>query len=896
MVQLHIDGRPVSVSDGSTILDAARAAGIDIPTLCHIDGLEKYGGCRLCMVEVEGSKSGVQAACTTPARSGMVVRTDTKDVLDLRRAVLAMILAEHPADCFNCKKMGACSLHEYSMEYGVTKAVTGLEKHSYPPDVSGPFFNVDRNKCILCGKCVRTCESIQCSEVLTIAGRGRSARIAPAFDVPMGKSTCVNCGACVAACPVGALLPKERAFPGYQYTRAVKTVCPYCGVGCRVELLVYGTRIVGVRGDKDGVNKGHLCVKGRFAYGFVGHPDRLKRPLLRKDGALVEVTWEEALDAYADALSRAVRESGPDSAAGLSSARCTNEENYLFQKFFRAVVGTNNVDHCARLCHASTVTALAMSLGSGAMTNSIPEITEHDVIFVTGSNTTETHPVIASRMRQAIKKGARLIVADPRRIDLAEQAEIFLRIKPGTNVALYNALTKVILDEGLGDAEFVRERTEGYDELVSGLADWSAQRAADICGVDAEDIRAAARLYAAAGKAGIYYAMGVTQHSTGTEGVLALSNLALLCGKLGKPGCGINPLRGQNNVQGACDMGALPGDYPGYRKVADPEARAWFSERWGRPLPERRGLYSTEIIEHAIEGRIRFLHVMGENPAVSEPDTTMVERALSSIDFVVVQDIFLNETCAFADLVLPAACFAEKDGTFTNTDRRVQRLRRAVAPPGEARDDLAILLSLFERMGRPEPARDAREVFALVSGDTAQYRGMTWERLDSGGIQWPCPEAGHPGTPILHVGRFTRGKGKFVPVSWKPPVEGEDAEYPLVLTTGRNLFQYHTRTMTGRIDGLTRISGEPYAEIHPDTAREHGLSDGAQIRVESRRGGIEVRLRVRHGVKPGVVFVPFHYSEAAANRLTHAMGLDPYAKIPAFKVSAVRVRPVAREA
>ncbi|MGB4571741.1 MAG: formate dehydrogenase subunit alpha [Rectinemataceae bacterium] len=893
MLSISIDGKRLSVPEGSTILDAARGAGISIPTLCHIDGLEKYGGCRLCMVEVEGSRSGVQAACTTPVFEGMVVHSSSPEVIDLRKSVLSMILAEHPADCFNCKKMGECRLHEYCAEYGLVKIETGLEKTNFPPDVSNPFFSLDRNKCILCGKCVRTCESLQCSDVLCFAGRGRSARISPAFDLPMGKSECVSCGNCVAACPVGALLPRDRAFPGAQYVRKVKSVCPYCGVGCRIELLLKGNRIVGVKGDQDGVNEGLLCVKGRFAYGFVGHPDRLTMPLLRKDGVLVEVEWEEAFEAMLSALKRTVAGSGPDAAAGLSSARCTNEKNYLFQKFFRAAVGTNNVDHCARLCHASTVAGLARSLGSGAMTNSIPEILDHDVIFVTGSNTTETHPIIGARIKRAVNSGARLIVADPRAIELADRAEVFIRLSPGSNVALYSAMANVIIAEGLADGAYIAARTEGFSAFAAQAAACTPELAASICGVDAEDIRKAARLYANAAKAGIYYAMGVTQHSTGTEGVLALSNLALLCGKVGKPGCGINPLRGQNNVQGACDMGALPGDYPGYAKVADPRARSYFSERWGASLPENPGLASTELIEAAAEGKIGFLYIMGENPALSEPDSKLVARALGKIDFLVVQDIFSTETAEFADLVLPAACFAEKDGTFTNTDRRVQRLRKAVAAPGEARDDLSILLELLRRMGKPDSAADAAGVFAELASETPQYRGMTWERLDVTGIQWPCPESGHPGTKVLHEKGFAGNGGKalFVPVEWKPPFEPADEEFPLVLTTGRNLYQYHTRTMTGRIEGLTRISGEAYAEMHPQTAAAYGLADNSMIRLSSRRGDIQVRLRVRAHVKPGVVFVPFHYSRSPANRLTHALGLDPYAKIPAFKVSAVRASP-----
>jgi formate dehydrogenase major subunit len=825
----------------------------------------------------------------------------------MRKTVLEMILAEHPSDCFNCKKMGACSLHEYCRVHGVVKAESGLEKDLRKPDASHPFFNYDPDKCILCGKCVRTCESLQCSSVLGFAGRSGSSRIAPDYGYSFGASSCVSCGNCVAACPVGALMPRDRHFPGYSYVMKTRTICPYCGVGCSIDLLSSGGRVVGVDPADGPANRGLLCVKGRFAYSFVHSPERLTKPLVRRDGALVEASWDEALGLVVEAFLKTRDGAGPQAIAALSSARCTNEENYLFQKLYRVAGRTNNIDHCARLCHASTVTGLATTLGSGAMTDPIEGIDIQDLIFVTGSNTTETHPVIGSRMKRALARGAVLIVADPRRTELAGLAAIHLELKPGTNVALYNAMAAVIVEEGLQDEIFIGERTEGYEAWRSALGKPSVEEAAGICGVDAEAIRKAARLYAKAQRAGIYYAMGVTQHSSGTDGVKCLSNLALACGKLGKPGCGINPLRGQNNVQGACDMGCLPGDLPGYRKTGDPEARALFSRAWGVELPSERGLGSTEIFDRAAQGGIGFLHIMGENPVLSEPDSGHVAKALGKVGFLVVQDIFPTETSAFADVVLPAACFAEKDGTFTNTERRVQRVRKAVEAPGEARGDLEILAELLARLGFPQSVSTASEagpadgsagasaIFDEMSALIPQYRGISHARLEKRGIQWPCPDSSHPGTPILHVGRMTRGKGLFVHASWHPPREVEDADFPIVFTTGRNLYQYHTRTMTGRIDGLTRIAGEHYVEIHPETAEACGLGDGDRAVISSRRGSLETIVRARTSVKRGVAFMPFHYAEAAANLLTNGQALDPEAKIPEFKACAVRISKAARQ-
>ena len=671
------------------------------------------------------------------------------------------------------------------------------------------------------------------------------------------------------------------------------TTCPYCGTGCCFYLLADGDgRLVGVEpSSSHPVARGQLCVKGWNAHHFVNHPDRLTEPLVRRGGVLRPASWDEALDRVVAALRRAQTAHGPDSVAFFSSAKTTNEENYLMMKLARAVFGTNNVDHCARLCHASTVLGLAATFGSGAMTNSISCMEQADCIFVIGSNTTEQHPLIGSRIvRNAVQRGAKLIVADNRRIRLARLADLHIRHRNGTDVALLNGMMHVIVAEDLADRQFVEARTEGYEALKAVVAKYPPQRAGEICGVSAEQIVAAARMFAAAGRAMIVYSMGITQHTHGVDNVKSCANLAMLTGNIGRAGTGVNPLRGQNNVQGACDMGALPNVYSGYQKVTDPAVREKFRKAWGAPdLPAEVGLTVTTAVDAAAEGKLKALYVMGENPMMSDPDQGHVRQALQKLDFLVVQDIFPTPTSELADVVLPAASYAEKDGTFTSTERRVQRVRKAIEPVGQSRPDWAILCEVAARAGFPMRYGSPGEIMDEIASVTPIYGGVSFERIDQVGLQWPCPDAGHPGTPVLHAGKFSRGRGLFSPAEYRPPAELPDAEYPFVLSTGRCYWHFHTGTMTRRSRLLDREERFPYVEINPADAKELAIRDRGWVLVATRRGEVKAMARVTDAAAKGVLFMPFHFEEAAANALTNN-ALDPEAKIPEYKVCAARIR------
>ncbi len=900
-IRLTINGRQVVTGKGATVLEAALEAGIYIPTLCYDPDLKPYGGCRLCVVEIERMR-GLVSSCTTPAIDGMVVHTDTTRVNQSRRITMELISTNHHGDCLACAKNQDCELLKIARYLGMEQEhIDRLRKsvQLLPVDASHPAFIRDLNKCILCAKCVRACHEIVCHDAIDIAFRGNSAKIATFGDKPIVESVCKSCGECVARCPTGALVPKWEKLP----TTEVKTICPYCGVGCSLYLGVRDNKVVSVRGDPEGsANKGSLCVKGRWGYDFLSHSERLTKPLIRipgmargvgQDGKVHEIfreaTWDEALGLAAKKLLELKQNYGPDSIAGLSSAKCTNEDNYVMQKFVRAVLGTNNIDHCARLCHASTVVGGIAAFGQGAMSNSYSDFEKTKLFFVIGSNTTECHPIIGSIIKRRVRSGdAKLIVAEPRAIELSDSAVVRLPHKPGTDVALINGLMHVIIRDGLEDKEFIRERTEGFDELRQLVERYTPEAVEAITGVRRADIEAAARLFAEVKSACILYGMGITQHTTGTDNVKSVANLLLLTGNMGREGTGFSPLRGQNNVQGACDMGALPNVYPGYQAVADPAIREKFETAWGCKLSDHPGVTVTEIANAVLQGDIKGLYVMGENPLLSEPNLEHFRQALEKVELLIVQDIFVSDTAWMADIVFPAAAFAEKDGTFTNTERRIQRIRQAVLPPGKAKPDWEIISALVGKIGKPFGYQTASQIMEEIASLTPIYGGIRFDRLDHGGLQWPCPDTSHPGTSFLYQDGFARGRGRFHAVDYFPPAESISKKYPLVLTTGRILEHWHSGTMSRRANVLNELYPNGVVEMSPSDAAKLKLTEGDLVVVTSKRGRLEAPVHVTEKSPPGVIFMSFHWREAAANILTND-ALDPLAKIPEYKVCAVRL-------
>ncbi len=895
-VTLTIDERKVTAETEQTVLEVALANGIHIPHLCHDPRLKPTGACRLCLVEVEGDR-GLQTACTRGVADEMVVRTRTPAVLALRKTNLELLLSEHRLVCTTCDSDGDCLLQDYAYELQADEdrfpSIAGEPgRPNYTTGNHGIAF--DPTKCVRCQRCVRICAEVQMDEALTMSGRAADVEIGTAFGLPLNESTCELCGQCISTCPTAALSSRGAIGKGRaKDLERVRTTCPYCGVGCQLDLNINRrtNRIVKVTSPVGVIpNDGNLCVKGTFGADFVADERRLTQPLVRRNGILEETSWEEAVAEVAQRLAAIKTESGPDSIAGFSSAKCTNEENYLFQKFMRACVGTNNVDHCARLCHASTVAGLARAFGSGAMTNSIEELRRADCIFVIGSNTTEAHPVIGLAIKDAaVNNGATLVVADPRKIDLVRFADLHIAQLPGTDVALVNAMMNVIVEEELWDKTFVEERTEEFDKLVETVKAYPPETVAPITSIPADKIREAARMYATAETASIVYSMGITQHTTGTDNVLSLANLAMLTGNVGRECTGVNPLRGQNNVQGACDLGALPNVYPGYQKVTEEAVRKKFETAWGKPLSPDLGQTIVEVLHGVEKDEIRALYVMGENPAMSDPNLNRTRDALRKVEFLVVQDIFLTETAEYADVVLPAFCFAEKDGTFTNTERRVQRVRKAVLPPGEARDDSEIICALSTAMGYPMSYSSPSEVMDEIAALTPIYGGMAYDRIDDVGLQWPCPDRAHPGTRFLHCGEFSRGRGRFHAVSYCDADELPDETHPLVLSTGRLLYQFHTGTLTRKSRVIDQVSHEGYIEMHPEDATARGIADGDRVEVLGKRGRATTKAKVTTGISKGCVFMPFHFCEGPANMLTND-ALDPIAKIPEYKVCAVAVQ------
>ena len=888
ILHVTIDESSVEVPEGATVLDAVNRLGVELPQLCKDPDRSPLGACRTCLVHVEGQR-GLPAACHLPARDGMVVRTTHPDAVRVRRAVLdltlSMLTPGTERDGFG--QLGAAAArHELARP-------AHAAHHRFEPDVSKSFFVLDREACILCGRCTVACGDVQRIGAISLVGRGHDARVGVFADGAMASSVCTSCGQCVATCPTGALRPKETPSP---IVREVETTCPYCGVGCGITLRVRKDgRLAAMADDVPGNASSHgtLCVKGRFATGFVHSRDRITAPMIKRDGRWETVSWDEALDAAADGFARNRGRFG-----ALASAKATNEDGYVIQKLTRVIMGTNNVDHCTRLCHSPSVEAMLVSMGSGATSNSYQDYEEAGCLMVVGADASANHPVIAIRFRQAVAKGARLIVVNPKRVELCDQADLWIRQNPGTDVALFNAIARVILDEGLADLDFVRARTEDFEEWVRALEPYTLDHAERVTGVPRADIAQAARWYARPPFAGscLVWGMGITQHINGTANAHAVLNLSMVAGQMGYAGSGISPLRGQNNVQGAGDAGCVPTNLPGYATYA-PADLDRFERGWGARPPAEPGLVVTEMIEGWLDGRVRAMYVVGENPLLSEPDLHHAEKAMQQLDFLVVQDLFLHETAEHAHVFLPAAAFAEKDGTFTNSERRVQRIRQAIEPPGLARADWWIAAELARRTARRLGIEvtgfdyeHPSEIFDELARLWPALAGMSYARLEAGGLQWPCPTPDHPGTRFLYADAFPRGKGRFVPVTQTAEAaELPDPEYPFLLNTGRLLYHWHGGTLTRRVEGLLELAPRLEVAIHPADARQLGVDDGGALRMVSRRGELTAYAQVTEAVRRGAVFVPFvKLHDSAANFLTNA-AYDPSAKIPEYKVCAVRL-------
>ena len=889
LVQLTIDGRDVVASDRATILDVARREKITIPTLCYDPRLASFGACRVCLVGVKGARGPV-AACTTPVREGMVVDTRDETATRVAKGVVELVLSDYPEAAL-ARDGDRNELREVARHFGLSASRYHGERHAYAKDDRHPYIKVDMNECIVCGRCVRACDEVQGTFALTYAGRGWETRIVAGIDAGFADSACVSCGACVQTCPTGAL--DEAAFRAKEtLDRTVTTTCAYCGVGCSLDVHVRGDAVVAIDPTPDGPsNLGHTCVKGRFAHQYARSADRLTSPMIRRDdGTWRGATWDEAIGFVARRFAEIREKGGPDAIAAISSSRCTNEENYVLQKLFRAAVGTNNIDNCSRVCHSPTSLGLIRSLGESGGTNSFADIDRTRCLLLTGANPTEGHPVVGARMKEAVLRGAKLIVIDPRRIELAALADIHLQLRPGTNVAVYNGLSHVIVRDGLADESFLAGRADRVADFRAHIAAWDPKRVEEISGVPARDLERAAHLYATTSPAAIFYGLGVTEQSQGVSGVRTLTNLAILCGNLGKPGAGSNPLRGQNNVQGSSDMGALPNYLTMYRSTDDDEVRGRFEARWARPIPRSRGLMIPEMFDAAIAGTLKAMYVFGEDIAQTDPNVTHVEKALRSLELLVVHDIFENATARFAHVMLPGSSFLEKTGTFTNAERRLQMVREAVSPPPGARRDLDVLLELSKRLGYAMPHASAAEVMDEIASLTPHLAGVSHERLGKQGLQWPVWSKEHPGTPVLYEERFETKSGRAVlfAVDWEPPGETASAELPFVLITGRQLAHYNSGTQTRRT-GNFELQGEDWVEISPADASRLGIGYGDEVEVASARGSVRTRACVTTRVAAGNVFLSFHFPEVKTNVLTSGSS-DPLTRCPEYKVSAVRVK------
>ncbi|MFC4819630.1 formate dehydrogenase subunit alpha [Dokdonella ginsengisoli] len=934
-VALTIDGREVTVPAGTSVLRAAAEAGIRIPKLCATELLDAFGSCRLCLVQIDGMK-GYPASCTTPVAPGMKVTTQNAKLADIRRGVMELYISDHPLDCLTCPANGHCELQDMAgavglreVRYGydganhvfpVTSAIvldredqeaavhgrTSRQKQANPlfavKDESNPYFTFDPSKCIVCSRCVRACDEQQGTLALTIQGRGFESKVSASQNEGFMDSECVSCGACVQACPTATLSEKTLIAKG-QAEHSVVTTCAYCGVGCSFRAEMKGEEVVRMVPNKDGhANHGHSCVKGRFAIGYATHKDRILKPMIRAkiSDPWREVSWEEAIGHAASEFKRIQARYGRDSIGGITSSRCTNEETYLVQKLVRAAFGNNNVDTCARVCHSPTGYGLKQTLGESAGTQDFDSVMQADVIMVIGANPTDGHPVFGSQMKRRLRQGARLIVVDPRRIDIVRtphvRADHHLKLRPGTNVALVTALAHVIVTEGLVDEAFVRERCE-----ADSFAKWRAfvaegrhspEATESVTGVPAATVRAAARLYATGGNGAIYYGLGVTEHSQGSTTVMGIANLAMATGNIGREGVGVNPLRGQNNVQGSCDMGSFPHEFPGYRHVSDDAVRASFEHAWGVPLQNEPGLRIPNMFEAALDGDFKGLYIEGEDIAQSDPNTQHVTASLTSMECVVVQDLFLNETAKFAHVFLPGSSFLEKDGTFTNAERRISRVREVMRPRnsdgkrGYADWEITQLLSnaMGYRMDYAHPSEIMDEIARL----TPTFHGVSFERIDRlGSIQWPCNEAAPDGTPTMHVHEFVRGKGRFMLTEYVPTAEKVNAKFPLILTTGRILSQYNVGAQTRRTEN-SRWHSEDRLEIHPQDAEDRGVAEGDWVGIESRAGQTVLRATISERMQPGVVYTTFHFPFSGANVIT-TDNSDWATNCPEYKVTAVQI-------
>ncbi len=901
MIHFTLDGQRIDAEDSETILQAAQRHGIEIPHLCYKDGLPIAGNCRACMVEIEGERV-LAASCARQPSEGMQVHSRSERARQSQKLVLELLLGDVGS---TGDKIGGNELATWCDKLGIEHSRFPAQTQ-HAPDNSHAAIHFDAAACIRCTRCLRACHDIQGNDVIGLAFRGDAARIVFDLADPMGESSCVGCGECVAACPTTALLP-AHADAQQAAEREVDSLCPYCGVGCQVSYRVRDGRIISVEGRDGPANHFRLCVKGRYGFDYVHNRQRLTRPLIRRDDApkslaldkipvdpqrwFREASWEEALEVAASGLRRIRDDYGPRALAGFGSAKGSNEEAYLFQKLVRCGFGSNNVDHCTRLCHASSVAALLEMIGSGAVSNPVADVALADVVIVIGSNTTENHPVAATFMKNAARAGTTLIVMDPRRHALARHADIFLQFRPDTDVALLNALLHVIVSEDLVDQDFIAQRTEGYGELATHLADYSPEKMAPICGIPADTLREVARQYATAERAMIFWGMGISQHVHGTDNARSLINLALITGQIGRRGTGLHPLRGQNNVQGASDVGLIPMVFPDYQRVDDPAAAEKFERLWGCQLDHEPGLTVVEIMRAADAGEIRGMYIMGENPAMSDPNLNHTRRALARLEHLVVQDIFLTETAAFADVILPASALAEKTGSFTNTDRRVQLAQQAIDPPGEARQDLELIIDIARRLGLDWDYSGPDTVFAEMRQAMPSIAGISWQRLQrEGAITYPCSSADDPGQPVIFTEHFptTSGKGLLKRVALQHADELPDDDYPYILITGRVLEHWHTGAMTRRASVLDQIEPEAIAYVHPEILQSLPGDDKKHIRLTTRRGSVELTATPDERLLPGQIFLPFCYHEAAANLLTNE-ALDPFGKIPEYKYCAVQV-------